>query len=234
MTIAEIQKSLAARGYDPGNIDGIWGRRTANAVRAFQAAKRLVVDGIVGPKTLAALGLDASPPADAVKDPALPWLAEARRLLGVREGAGDDNDGDIMKWADDLNVTYPGDDVPWCGLFVGHCIGSTLSSEPLPANPLGARNWVKFGARCDPQPGAVMVFWRGDRNGWQGHVGLYVGENDNKGYLILGGNQSDSVSYAWLPPGRLLQARWPATVPAGSGKRRKVRDNGEPDSTKEH
>lgn len=233
MTIAEIQKALAARGYDPGNIDGIWGRRTANAVRAFQSDEHLIVDGIVGPKTLAALGLDASPALDAVKDPAFPWLTEARRLLGVREGAGDDNNGDIMKWADDLNITYTGDDIPWCGLFVAHCIGSTLTDEALPANPLGARNWVKFGARCDPQPGAVMVFWRGEQNGWQGHVGFYAGEHSTKGYLILGGNQKDSVSYAWLTPERLLQARWPATVPAGSGKKRKVNDNGQPASDNE-
>lgn len=233
MTIAEIQKALAARGHDPGNIDGIWGRRTANAVRAFQEANGLLVDGIAGPKTRAALGFGSNTPMDAVKDPALPWLTEARRLLGVREGAADDNNGDIMKWADDLNITYGGDDIAWCGLFVAHCIGATLSGEPLPANPLGARNWSRFGARCVPQPGAVMVFWRGKKDGWQGHVGFYAGEHPTKGYLILGGNQADSVSYAWLDPDRLLQARWPATVPAGSGQGRRVDDDGQPASDNE-
>ena len=132
-----------------------------------------------------------------------------------------------------LDIDYAGDDVAWCGLFVAHCIGSTLGNEPLPANPLGARSWLKFGSPSKPQPGAVMVFWRGSRTGWQGHVGFYAGENDAKGYLILGGNQSDAVNYTWLAKDRLLDARWPATAPPGSGKPRKVKDDGKPASTNE-
>jgi uncharacterized protein (TIGR02594 family) len=233
MTIFQIQHALAARNFDPGNIDGIWGRRTAAAVRAFQTAKGLLVDGVVGPKTLAALGLDDAPAKDAFQDPALPWLQEAQRLIGVREAPGEADNPDLIKWAVDLDIDYPDDQIAWCGLFVAHCIGSTLGAEPLPANPLGARSWLKFGAPCKPQPGAVMVFWRVSRNGWQGHVGFYAGENASKGYLILGGNQSDSVSYAWLSTDRLLDARWPATAPAGSGKPRKVANDGKPVSDNE-
>ena len=43
------------RGYAPGPIDGRYGPRTAQAVSRFQAAHGLVVDGIAGPFTLAAL-----------------------------------------------------------------------------------------------------------------------------------------------------------------------------------
>ena len=38
-----------------GRFDGIFGKETENSVKAFQAGNRLKVDGIVGPKTLAAL-----------------------------------------------------------------------------------------------------------------------------------------------------------------------------------
>lgn len=234
MTIFQIQQALAARGFDPGNIDGIWGRRTAAAVRAFQTSRGLVADGVVGPRTLAALGLDDAPAKDAFDDPALPWLQEARRLIGVREapGAGPDNPV-ILDWADNLGLDYDHDQIAWCGLFVAHCVGATLGGEPLPANPLGARSWMKFGAPTTPQPGAIMVFWRKSLASWEGHVGLYAGENPDKGYYILGGNQSDSVCYAWLDPDRLLGARWPATAPAGSGKKRPVADDGKPRSTNE-
>ena len=55
-TVALIQQRLKELGFDPGEIDDIWGPRTERAVREFQAARGLVPDGIVGPKTLAALG----------------------------------------------------------------------------------------------------------------------------------------------------------------------------------
>ena len=53
----QLQTALQNAGYSVGNIDGVYGARTDSAVRAFQAAAGLKVDGIVGPATLAALGL---------------------------------------------------------------------------------------------------------------------------------------------------------------------------------
>ncbi len=55
-----------------------------------------------------------------------------------------------------------------------------------------------------------MVFWREKKEGWKGHVGFYSGESSDA-YLILGGNQSDSVSQAWVGKDRFLKARWPRT-----------------------
>lgn len=49
------QERLAAMGYDPGKADGIYGKSTEKAVKAFQAAMGLVVDGIIGQKTWAAM-----------------------------------------------------------------------------------------------------------------------------------------------------------------------------------
>ncbi len=42
---------LAASGFDAGAADGIFGSRTDEAVRDFQAGAGLVVDGIVGRNT---------------------------------------------------------------------------------------------------------------------------------------------------------------------------------------
>ena len=55
--VKDIQTILKNSGYYGGNIDGIYGTATANAVKAFQKDNGLVVDGIAGSKTLAALGL---------------------------------------------------------------------------------------------------------------------------------------------------------------------------------
>lgn len=53
--VREAQRHLAAHGYDPGPIDGVFGGLTEAATRAFQRSSALVADGIIGPKTWGAL-----------------------------------------------------------------------------------------------------------------------------------------------------------------------------------
>ena len=55
--VINIQTRLKNWGYYKGNIDGIYGAQTYQAVRYFQQKNGLKVDGIAGPETLAALGL---------------------------------------------------------------------------------------------------------------------------------------------------------------------------------
>lgn len=50
--ISAIQTKLKEKGYYSGNVDGILGSKTKNAIKDFQRDNGLVVDGIVGPKTL--------------------------------------------------------------------------------------------------------------------------------------------------------------------------------------
>ena len=50
-----VQERLTALGHDPGAADGLYWRRTCDAVRAFQRARGLAVDGAVGPATWAAM-----------------------------------------------------------------------------------------------------------------------------------------------------------------------------------
>lgn len=56
-TVTEIQRRLKSWGYYDGAVDGIYGSRTENAVKYFQRKNGLTVDGQVGDKTLAALGI---------------------------------------------------------------------------------------------------------------------------------------------------------------------------------
>jgi peptidoglycan hydrolase-like protein with peptidoglycan-binding domain len=53
--VAETQRLLARAGVDPGPVDGDFGPRTLEAVLDFQKSAELDADGLVGPKTLAAL-----------------------------------------------------------------------------------------------------------------------------------------------------------------------------------
>lgn len=58
--VTTIQKKLKNWGYYTGSIDGIFGKLTEDAVRKFQRYNNLAVDGIAGPKTLAAMGIFSS------------------------------------------------------------------------------------------------------------------------------------------------------------------------------
>ena len=55
-----LQTLLYTAGYDigPTGVDGKFGANTQAAVQKFQSDHGLTVDGIVGPETAAALGLD--------------------------------------------------------------------------------------------------------------------------------------------------------------------------------
>ncbi|MBQ1272777.1 MAG: spore cortex-lytic enzyme [Clostridia bacterium] len=58
--VRQIQTALKKQGYYNGSVDGVYGSQTRAAVRKFQAAKGLTVDGICGNATLSALGIGGS------------------------------------------------------------------------------------------------------------------------------------------------------------------------------
>ena len=58
--VTQIQTKLKRWGYYKGNIDGIYGSQTVEAVKYFQRKNGLSVDGIAGPKTLQAMGIYSS------------------------------------------------------------------------------------------------------------------------------------------------------------------------------
>lgn len=63
--VRALQLALDKAGLEPGQIDGVYGPNTERAVVAFQRARGLLVDGLVGDETwdrLEALGLLGDPP----------------------------------------------------------------------------------------------------------------------------------------------------------------------------
>lgn len=208
-SILDVQKALDKRGYDPGPLDGVYGRRTAKAVEDFQRGHVFGIKyyGTIGPKTLAALfpGEDDAPPTVEIS---YPWFDLALRKKGLHE---DRDNAELRKFLKtDGHTLGDPSKLPWCGDFVETCIAVTLPHEFLPDNPYLARNWLKFGVDTQPTLAAVAVFWRGSRDGTSGHVAFMAGE-EKEFYYILGGNQSDSVSLMKIGKTRLLGCRWPKT-----------------------
>jgi uncharacterized protein (TIGR02594 family) len=185
-----IQTGLHQLGHSPGVMDGVWGLRTARALKALLAANgRAAATFPKGP---------------------LPWITEAKSALGrheVRDRSW------LMDWLmrDGRSLGDPSK-TPWCGDFVETCLRVSLPDEPLlgalGSNPYWARNWMQFGQMVAPIVGAVLVFERGSG----GHVGFAIGQDDTHFY-VLGGNQSDAVTSARIAKSRLIGARWPTTWP---------------------
>lgn len=211
MDVRTIQSRLKQLGFNPGPIDGAYGRLTIEAVKNFQRVNNLQVDGLVGPKTIAALNARTPEAKPVTYDGEPPWLVEARRHIGLREIAGPRHNSTILEWLRRLGAGWADDETAWCGAFVGNCIAVTMPKEVMPTNPFGARNWLKFGVEHRGTVGSIMVFSR-PGSSWQGHVGFAVGQ-DSDSYHILGGNQSNSVNITRISKSRFLGARWPQGYP---------------------
>lgn len=100
----------------------------------------------------------------------------------------------------------------WCAAFVN----SILEKDSVPnlyaldsKYPLAARSFLDWGVSIDPydiQAGDIVVFPRGNEP-WQGHVGFYVSTTEAGRWVILGGNQDNTVSYKVYNPNKVLGIR---------------------------
>jgi uncharacterized protein (TIGR02594 family) len=99
----------------------------------------------------------------------------------------------------------------WCAAFVNAVLKmeDKEGSESVSAFPLTARSFLMWGEETKtPKSGDVVVFPRGEA--WQGHVGFYVRTTLIEGvphYVILGGNQEDSVSLEFYPVSKAIGIR---------------------------
>ena len=230
MNIIAIQSALKAAGHYSGELDGIFGPASRAAVDAALTAagvdftgwphsRRMVairqwvlkgagfelgvIDGVEGPKTRAAAYAFSKP-----VGVELPWLTEAEKVIGHHEVVDSE---ELRAWLRKDGATL-GDPakLPWCGDFVETAIKLALPKEKVPANPYLARNWDDWGEDATRRYGAVIVFWRGRRAGTQGHVGFATAIDEARGLVeVLGGNQGNEVSRAWLCMDRILAWRAP-------------------------
>lgn len=145
-----------------------------------------------------------------------PWLREAKRHIGLAEIPGPRHNPTILGWAKRLGakvlgITVTDDETPWCGTFAAHCIDAAGLSPPQIA--VRAKAWADGWGRqlTGPRYGMIVVF---DRRGG-GHVGFYVGEDDEGMIHVLGGNQGNRVSVMRLPRRQLVAGgmRWPLGYP---------------------
>lgn len=102
--VKNIQTALKNKGYYQASIDGIFGPKTKAAVINFQKNNGLVQDGIVGSKTLKALGLKESKSSSKYSSSEINLLA---RVISA-EARGEPYSGQVAVGAVILNrVEHP-------------------------------------------------------------------------------------------------------------------------------
>jgi len=78
--VVEAQQLLLAHGYEPGIVDGLFGTRTENAIRAYQADNGLAVTGEITPPLLDLMRRTVDSPTS----PNTVLAAEGVQLLAVQ------------------------------------------------------------------------------------------------------------------------------------------------------
>lgn len=210
MDYFEIQDALKRAGFYHSSVDGIYGPLTRLAIIEFKASQGLPSTAFLGQSTLRRLlhpDTKTTP-----RDIDTPWVNEIGRHLGLHERF---NNRELRAWlsADGRTLGDPAV-LPWCGDAVQTALALSLPNDRLTgatlSNPYLARNWLEYGEECRAGFGAVVVFYRGRKDGHSGHVGFVMGYDAmTKRILVRGGNQDNRVSDAWLDEKRVLGFRRP-------------------------
>lgn len=115
--------------------------------------------------------------------------------LGQKEISGPEHNPTIINYAKEAGFSWVNDDeTPWCSIFVNWVANKAGLKGSNEAN---ARSWLLTGLNVDmtPEPGDIVIFWRGSPDSWLGHVGIFFGFSiDGERVYCLGGNQGNQVS----------------------------------------
>jgi len=134
-------------------------------------------------------------------------FSAAEGYLGLKEYPGARHNETVVGFAKAVGHGWVKDDeTPWCASFVGAVLAQVGLQHTGKLNARSYLTWGESVSLADAQLGDILVFWRGSPGAATGHVGFYAGQ-DERGLLVLGGNQGNKVSIAPYPVSRLLAVR---------------------------
>ena len=200
------------------------GVRAFQAANVDQHGQPLVVDGKVGALTWwslthpkqdldipSAVEYDAMPPAR------LGGTVLGRRALQVaieelKAGACEIGGNNCGKWVSKyLAPAGLAEGQPWCASFVSWCFlqacGGDKVRMPFPYTPsargllssLKKKDWAYGpGSEYEPLPGDLVIWWRVQADGWQGHVGLVHQVRDGMLYTIEGNRNTKVQGFSYV------------------------------------
>lgn len=155
--VIKIQQKLSELGYYSGNIDGKFGNDTKKAVMQFQKDNDLSSDGIVGIKTLEALGIGTSSNSSTFTESEISLLA---RIISA-ESRGEPYEGQVAVGAVILNrIDHPSFPNTISGVIFQplafSCVNDGQINEPVSDTALKAAQDAING--WDPSGGAIYYY----------------------------------------------------------------------------
>ena len=154
--VTQIQTKLKNWGYYTGEVDGVYGSKTEEAIKKFQQKNGLTVDGQAGPQTLAALGIDGGSAADSNSGD----VALLARLISA-EARGEPYEGQVAVGAVVLNrMKHPSFPNTMSGVIYQSgaftCVSDGQFNQPVEYSCYQAARDALNG--WDPSGGAIYYF----------------------------------------------------------------------------
>lgn len=178
-TVKTVQTRLKALGYYTySKITDFYGPITESAVRAFQKANGLTVDGVIGPKTLSKLNSSSA----VAKGKSTTTTASSSNtktvsVLGASSSSSSKVESMIAFAKTKLGCRYvwgaTGPSTFDCSGFVLTCLKSVGVSAPrTSASMSSVGSWDKI-SKANLQRGDLVFF--SSSSAYVGHVGIYLG-----------------------------------------------------------
>lgn len=122
-------------------------------------------------------------------------VAREELLRGVAEYPGPADNPRIRLYHSTTSGGAAPDEVSWCSSFVNFCVeqAGMIGTDSKAARSWHNNGWGHAVPSSEWQEGDIIVFWRGEKQGWMGHVGFLV-DWQGSAPEVLGGNQGNRVS----------------------------------------
>jgi uncharacterized protein (TIGR02594 family) len=192
-------------------VDGLMGPRTRAALARYQEAKQTIAGDTQHRLISANSGTDTA----AVDAGSNGWMSIAEGELGQAEIPGAQNNPRIVAYHATTGLHAETDEVAWCSSFVNWVM---RQAGYVGTNSAAARSWVGWGQASEARYGAITVIKHinahhdaatGSTSGF--HVAFLLEVTDTH-IRLLGGNQHDSVRVSsFRRTGYEIKAyRWPS------------------------
>jgi uncharacterized protein (TIGR02594 family) len=133
------------------------------------------------------------------------YLEIATQEIGQVEISGDADNPRILEYFQAVSYRAQHDEVAWCAAFVNWCL---LKAGIKGTNSASAFSFMQWGVEVKPCLGSIAVI---DYGNGKGHVGFLVGWR-GPSFVLLGGNQSNAVTYKLVLPRSIAHCRMPVEI----------------------